>query len=47
MSSLENIDTSDQEVKTMDIRSFLSGIEYNLPITLWMGETRIEFKKTS
>ena len=45
MSSLENINTSDQEVKTMDIRSFLSGIEYNLPITLWMGETRIEFKK--
>jgi hypothetical protein len=45
MSSLENINTSDQEVKTMDIRSFLSGIEYNLPIKLWMGETRIEFKK--
>ena len=45
MSSLENINTSDQEVKTMDIRSFLSGIEYTLPIKLWMGETTIEFKK--
>jgi hypothetical protein len=44
MSSLENINTSDQEVKTMDIRSFLSGIEYNLPMKLWMGETTIKYK---
>jgi hypothetical protein len=45
MSSLQNLDISDQEVKTMDTRSCLSGIEYNLPMKLWMGETTIEFKK--
>ena len=44
MSSLQNLDISDQEVKTMDIRSFLSGIEYNLPMKLWMGETTIKYK---
>ena len=44
MSSLQNLDISDQEVKTMDIRSFLSGIEYDLPMKLWMGETTIEYK---
>ena len=45
MSSLQNLDISDQEVKAMDTRSCLSGIEYNLPMKLWMGETTIEFKK--
>jgi len=47
MSSLQNLDISDQEVKTMDIRSFLSGIKYDLPMKLWMGEPTIEFKKKS
>ena len=38
MSSLQNLDISDPEVKTMDIRSCLSGIEYDLPMKLWMED---------
>ena len=44
-SSLDELKIVNQQYKIMDIRSLLSGIEFELPVRLWLGKTNNGFKK--
>jgi hypothetical protein len=42
---LDKLKFSNREYKFMNIRSLLSGIEFELPVRLWTGEATHGFEK--